>query len=57
MLMILAIEGMSSRFNRHLLNNLGSAFEKFNYLEIGVHKGSTYVSSATIKTTSMKHGQ
>ena len=42
---VLAIEGMSSRFNRHLLNNLGSGFEKFNYLEIGVHKGSTYVSS------------
>jgi len=42
---ILAIDGMSSRFNRHLLNNLGAEFDRFNYLEIGVHKGSTYVSS------------
>lgn len=42
---ILSIEGMSSKFNRHLLNNLGSEFNNFNYLEIGVHKGSTYVSS------------
>lgn len=42
---ILAIDGMSSCFNRHLLNNLGAIFESFNYLEIGVHKGSTYVSS------------
>lgn len=42
---ILAIEGMSSDANRHLLNNLGSVFDKFNYLEIGVHKGSTYISS------------
>lgn len=42
---ILAIEGMSSASNRHLLNNLGAMFDRFNYLEIGVHKGSTYVSS------------
>lgn len=42
---ILKIEGMSSKFNRHLLNNLGSGFDRFNYLEIGVHKGSTYISS------------
>jgi hypothetical protein len=42
---ILAIEGMSSVMNRHLLNNLGAEFDKLNYLEIGVHKGSTFVSS------------
>lgn len=42
---ILAIPGMSSRFNRHLLNNLGAEFDKFNYLEIGIHKGSTFISS------------
>jgi hypothetical protein len=42
---ILSIDGMSSRFNRHLLNNIGAEFESFNYLEVGVHKGSTYISS------------
>ena len=42
---ILAIEGMSSVQNRHLLNNIGAEFESFNYLEIGVHKGSTFISS------------
>lgn len=42
---ILDIDGMSSVTNRHLFNNMGAIFDKFNYLEIGVHKGSTYISS------------
>lgn len=42
---ILSIEGMSSAMNRHLLNNLGGNLNGFNYLEIGVHQGSTFVSS------------
>jgi hypothetical protein len=40
---ILEIVGMSSALNRHLLNNLGEG--KKNYLEIGVNKGSTFISS------------
>ena len=42
---ILSIEGMSSAMNRHLLNNIGGNLNGFNYLEIGVHQGSTFVSS------------
>jgi len=42
---ILAIDGMSSAQNRHLLNNIGAELGSLNYLEVGVHKGSTFVSS------------
>lgn len=42
---IFSIYGMSSARNRHLLNNLGAELTDFNYLEIGVHQGSTYISS------------
>jgi len=41
---ILSIEGMSSAWNRYLLNNLAGAGE-INYLEVGVHQGSTFVSA------------
>ena len=41
---ILAMEGMSSSKVRHLLNNLGE-LPNLNYLEIGVWKGSTWVSA------------
>lgn len=41
---ILSINGMSSERNRHLLNNLLN-INDVNYLEIGVHKGSTFVSA------------
>ncbi len=41
---VLAIEGMSSPKVRHLLNNLCS-FPGTNYLEIGVWKGSTFISA------------
>tara|TARA_R110002110_G_scaffold107584_1_gene269088 strand:- start:350 stop:1249 length:900 start_codon:yes stop_codon:yes gene_type:complete len=40
---VLQIEGMSTPKVRHLLNNLNRWGE--NYLEIGSHKGSTFVSS------------
>lgn len=41
---ILAIPGMSSAKNRHVLNNLCS-LERANYLEIGCWKGSTFISA------------
>lgn len=41
---ILAIDGMSSSSNRHLLNNLVD-IPDINYLEIGVWKGSTFISA------------
>lgn len=41
---ILAIEGMSSPKNRHLLNNICS-LPHANYLEVGVWKGSTFISA------------
>lgn len=41
---ILDLEGMSSSKNRHLLNNLCS-LPGTHYLEIGVWKGSTYISA------------
>jgi hypothetical protein len=41
---ILKLSGMSQRKNRHLLNNLGN-FEGLSYLEIGLHKGSTFIST------------
>ena len=42
--MILALDGMSSIKNRHLLNNILDIPDG-NYLEIGVHKGSTFISA------------
>ena len=41
---ILAMDGMSSAKNRHFLNNLCS-MPGTNYLEVGVWKGSTFVSA------------
>ncbi len=41
---IVSLEGMSSPKVRHLLNNLCS-FQGTNYLEIGIWKGSTWVSA------------
>ena len=41
---VLLLEGMSSRKNKHLLNNLMN-MPDVNYLEIGVHKGSTFISA------------
>ena len=41
---ILELQGMSSRKIRHLLNNICD-FEKCNYLEVGLWKGSTFISS------------
>ena len=41
---ILKIEGMSSSKGRYLLNNLCS-LPGISYLEIGVHKGSTFISA------------
>lgn len=41
---ILSLEGMSSPRNKHLLNNILD-IPNVNYLEIGVHKGSTFISS------------
>lgn len=48
---ILELDGMSSPKCRHLLNNLGmhtlfNHSEELNYLEIGLFKGSTFVSAA-----------
>ena len=40
----LRLSGMSSKRNRHLLNNIVN-MPGVNYLEIGVHKGSTFVSA------------
>jgi hypothetical protein len=42
---ILSLEGMSSFKNRHLLNNIIAKTSNVNYLEIGVWKGSTFISS------------
>lgn len=39
-----AVPGMTSPKIRHLLNNLGS-MSSLNYLEVGVHKGGTFVSA------------
>jgi hypothetical protein len=41
---ILGINGMSSSRNRHLLNNIVSGIEGC-YLEIGIWKGSTFISA------------
>lgn len=41
---ILLLKGMSSPRNRHLLNNILNT-PNVNYLEIGVHKGSTFISA------------
>ena len=41
---VFSIQGMSSIKNKHLLNNLLNK-EDVNYLEIGVHQGSTFVSA------------
>lgn len=41
---LLAMYGMSGRNMRHFLNNLCSN-EETNYLEIGVHTGSTFCSA------------
>lgn len=41
---VLKLDGMSSSKVRHLLNNLGG-MPNLNYLEIGVWKGSTWVSA------------
>lgn len=41
---VLQIEGMSSPKVRHLLNNLGS-LPGTNYLEVGLWKGSTWIST------------
>jgi hypothetical protein len=40
----LAVPGFTGLKIRHLLNNLGS-LSSLNYLEIGVHKGGTFVST------------
>lgn len=40
---ILNMDGMSSRKVRHFLNNIGAGVEK--YLEVGVWKGSTFLSA------------
>ena len=40
----LRLPGMSSKRNRHLLNNIVD-MPDVNYLEIGVHKGSTFISA------------
>ena len=42
---ILAMEGMSSAKIRHCLNNLIGLSEDVKYLEIGVWKGSTFISA------------
>jgi len=41
---ILELQGMSSKKIRHLLNNICS-FEECKYLEVGLWKGSTFISS------------
>lgn len=50
---VLAIEGMSSAKNRHLLNNICS-LPNANYLEIGVWKGSTFVAALYSNTATLK---
>ena len=40
---ILSMDGMSSRKGRHFLNNIGSRIN--TYLEVGVWKGSTFLSA------------
>lgn len=42
---VLAIDGMSSAKVRHFLNNLIAKSEDVRYLEVGVWKGSTFVSA------------
>jgi len=42
---VLEIEGMSSNNVRHFLNNLISSIYDVRYLEIGIWKGSTFISS------------
>ena len=41
---VIAISGMSSPKNRHIMNNIGS-LEGANYLEIGCYRGSTAIST------------
>ena len=41
---ILSIEGMSGKNTRHLYNNICN-LDNINYLEVGVYKGSTFISS------------
>ena len=41
---VFSVQGMSSIKNKHLLNNLLNK-EGVNYLEIGVHQGSTFISA------------
>lgn len=41
---VLSILGMSQYKNRHLMNNLAS-FKGCNYLEVGLYKGSTFISA------------
>lgn len=41
---ILMLPGMSSAWNRHLLNNL-VGIKRVNYLEVGVWQGSTFISA------------
>lgn len=42
---ILNIEGMSSSKVRHFLNNIIKSFNDIRYLEVGLLKGSTFISS------------
>jgi hypothetical protein len=50
---ILSLEGMSSSKIRHFLNNICS-MPNTSYLEIGVWKGSTFISSLYQNSTSIK---
>lgn len=50
---ILSLEGMSSSKIRHFLNNICS-MPNTNYLEIGVWKGSTFISSLYCNSSSIK---
>ena len=42
----LYIEGYTSGKIRHLLNNLCANNDNVNYLEVGTHKGATFISAA-----------
>lgn len=48
---ILELQGMSSNKNRHFLNNLLSLHQNPKYLEVGVWKGSTFISANYDNTT------
>lgn len=42
---VLLVPGMSQRKNRHLLNNLANMPGGLKYLEVGLYKGATFISS------------